>query len=89
MEETERLQYEFARQLVARLERLSVDSTWAHRASGLRGSILRCMNEIETQNQQFGQEDNFQRLNSLIESGFQILKEAAKTITVPEDIGSS
>ena len=28
--------------LVSRLERLSVDSYWAHRASGIRGSLLRC-----------------------------------------------
>ena len=29
--------------LVARLERLSADSYWAHQASGVRGSLLRLM----------------------------------------------
>jgi hypothetical protein len=30
-----------ARVLIARLERLSADSYWAHQASGLRGALLR------------------------------------------------
>ncbi len=33
--------------LVARMERLSADSHWAHRASGLRGALLRSLDEIE------------------------------------------
>lgn len=35
-----------ARMLVARLERLSADSYWAHQASGLRGSLLRCLEQV-------------------------------------------
>ena len=39
--------------ILNRLERLSADSIWAHRASGLRGAILREMAKIEvTQDQQ-------------------------------------
>ena len=34
-------QIDLARMLVARLERLSADSYWAHQASGVRGSLLR------------------------------------------------
>jgi len=37
-----------ARLLILRLERLSVDSIWAHRASGLRGSLLRMVEDCET-----------------------------------------
>jgi len=37
-----------AKLLILRLERLSVDSIWAHRASGLRGSLLRMVEENET-----------------------------------------
>ena len=33
--------------LLARLERISVDSYWAHRASGVRGSLLRVQEQIE------------------------------------------
>ena len=36
-----------ARQVIHRLERLSVDSHWAHRASGLRRSLVRCTDELE------------------------------------------
>ena len=38
-------QIELARQLASRLERLSADSTWAHRASGVRGSLLRWLDD--------------------------------------------
>ena len=34
-------QVDLARQLASRLERLSADSVWAHRASGVRGALLR------------------------------------------------
>jgi hypothetical protein len=32
--------------LITRLERLSADSYWAHQASGLRGSLLRSLEEM-------------------------------------------
>ena len=34
-------------QLIARLERLSVDSHWAHRAAGVRGGLLKALEELE------------------------------------------
>jgi hypothetical protein len=47
MSQPEQRQIEEARALAAKLERLSADSYWAHRASGLRGSLLRW---IESEN---------------------------------------
>lgn len=35
------------RLLIARLERLSVDSHWAHRAAGLRGGLLKALDDLE------------------------------------------
>lgn len=39
---------EEARMLVERLERISADSVWAHRSSGLRGTLLRLIDQVET-----------------------------------------
>lgn len=39
---------ETLRQIITRLERLSVDSTWSHQAAGLRGSLLAALTDIET-----------------------------------------
>lgn len=33
--------------LISRLERLSADSIWAHRASGVRGALLKLLSAIE------------------------------------------
>ena len=38
---------QLVRLLLARLERVSVDSYWAHRASGVRGGMLRALEKIE------------------------------------------
>lgn len=35
------------RLLIARLERLPVDSHWAHRAAGVRGGLLKALEELE------------------------------------------
>lgn len=35
------------RVLSERLERISADSVWAHRASGVRGSLLRILDETD------------------------------------------
>ena len=59
--------------LLARLERISADAYWAHRASGLRGSLLRAMEMIET-----GRQIDESRLDQLTQNGFYILGEAAK-----------
>jgi hypothetical protein len=62
--------------VVERLERLSVDSIWAHRASGLRGSILR---SIGNYNLNTTISEDY-RLRKLIDQGYEILKLAAKEI---------
>ncbi len=36
-----------ARLLVQRLERLSADSLWAHRASGYRASLLKALDQVD------------------------------------------
>jgi hypothetical protein len=64
---------ELIRLLLVRLERISVDSYWAHRASGVRGSLLRALEEVETQ-----QVPSHKALESLCQAGFQILERAAR-----------
>jgi len=63
---------ELIRLLLARLERVSVDSYWAHRASGVRGALLRIVDEIESQ-----RDPDHNMLESLCKTGFQILERAA------------
>ena len=66
--------------LISRLERLSANSYWAHRSSGLRGSLLRALERIEEQ----GEADPGPALDELIEQEFTILGEAAREIRVNE-----
>ena len=63
------------RMLAKRLERLSVDSIWARRANGLRGSIVKALTEADA-----GTPPGTDQLNLLIESSFQILSKAAREI---------
>ncbi len=46
--DSRRYYLEQTRQLAARLERLSADSGYAHRASGIRGALLRAMEQLES-----------------------------------------
>jgi hypothetical protein len=66
------------RRLTDRLEHLSADSTYAHCASGLRGSLLRYMERIEAG--EWMNRDDQTQLDQLEEYGFQILELAAKEI---------
>lgn len=59
--------------LIERLEHIPADSVWAHRASGLRGSLLKIVESLEA-----GRESNPQKLEDLYDLGFHILEEAAK-----------
>lgn len=59
--------------LLARLERISADSITAHRASGVRGAMLRALEKIER-----GEQVPSQELKRLIENGFLLLEKAAK-----------
>jgi hypothetical protein len=69
---------EQARLLVSRLERLSADSTWAHRASGCRGALLKLIEQIETAPP--GQPPDWGRLAFLVDWGFDLLENAAREL---------
>jgi hypothetical protein len=64
------------RLLLARLERVSVDSYWAHRASGARGALLRALERLEA-----GQAVDRSALKRLMDRGFLILESAARERT--------
>ncbi len=66
---------ELLRLLAARLERLSVDSIWARRASGLRGSLIKVLDAVDS-----GDGSATDHLDLLIERSFQILRSAAREI---------
>jgi hypothetical protein len=59
--------------LLNRLERISVDSVWAHRASGIRGSLLRELDQLQA-----GREPDPKSLHALVDRAFHILREAAR-----------
>ena len=59
--------------LLARLERVSADSVTAHRASGVRGAMLRAIDQLEKQEQVSDYE-----VKRLVESGYLLLQRAAE-----------
>ncbi len=70
-----------ARLLVGRLERLSADSLWAHRASGYRASLLKALDQIEkTQLQGSERAQALEHLDFLIGKGFTLLEKAAREL---------
>ncbi|HNT24214.1 MAG TPA: hypothetical protein PKM21_07610 [Anaerolineales bacterium] len=74
----------YARQLAARLERLSADSAWAHRASGIRGALLRGIEQVEKRP---GSGPAMNRLERLVEQSHQVLTSAAREIEEPKSSG--
>ena len=66
--------------LVQRLERLSADTIWAHRASGLRASLDKSLSRFFN-----GEGFNPGDLETLIQRGFYTLENAAKDIPIPDD----
>lgn len=74
-------QIKLLRLLVARLERLPVDSHWARRASGLRGNIVKVLEEADS-----GEEVSASRLELLTEAAFGILRRAAQDIPDLEEL---
>ena len=70
-----------AKILVERLARLSADSIWARRASGLRASLDKIIGQIERSHAVDA--DDFKQLVSL---GFEMLEKAGREIPVPEDL---
>ena len=79
MAETSNIQ--LLRLLTSRLERLSVDSHWARRASGLRGNIVKVLEEVDS-----GQAVSAVRLELLIDAAFDMLSRAAHDIPDLEDL---
>ena len=69
------------RLLISRLERLSVDSHWARRANGLRGNIVKVLEEDDS-----GKEVSEERLGLLTDAAFDILRRAAQDIPDLEGI---
>ena len=63
------------RLLLARLERISADSVWAHRASGIRGSLFKVLEKLEE-----GKTAQVQvsEAMQMMDMGFFILEKAAK-----------
>jgi hypothetical protein len=59
--------------LITRLERISVDSFWAHQASGVRGSLLKVLEDIECNRSTRNPDTDF-----LLNLGFEILEHAAE-----------
>jgi hypothetical protein len=58
--------------LLARLERISVDSYWAHRASGVRGSLIKLAEQVDA-----GAFIPPEEVSELMKMGFIILEQAA------------
>lgn len=65
--------------LVQRLERLSADSVWAHRASGVRASLHKALSREKNHG-------NLAELDPLIELGFDILQKAAQEVPDPGEM---
>ncbi|MBM3151128.1 MAG: hypothetical protein FJZ96_02810 [Chloroflexi bacterium] len=70
---------EQANLLVGRLERLSPDSSWARRAAGLRVSLARLADLVQQGRK------NPDRLQRLVDEGFEILEKAAREIPDPKE----
>lgn len=66
-----KIQNQLLEMLLARLERISADSYWAHRASGVRGALLRALEKLENGRPVSGSE-----LKRLVDLGFRILENA-------------
>jgi len=79
---------EAARLLTFRLARLSVDSTWARRSSGLRGSLLKEVERLENlqlQGKVPGGEELL-HIDGLVSRGFEIIEAAAREIRTIDDL---
>jgi len=59
--------------LLGRFERISADSIWAHRASSIRGTLIRIQDDIQA-----GHPPDPQRLTVVLSMAFRILVLAAK-----------
>jgi hypothetical protein len=66
-----------ARRVIDMLERLSADSVWAHRASGLRGSLIKALELVETSQ---ACPLDLAELDRLVQAGLDLLTKAAREI---------
>jgi hypothetical protein len=60
--------------LTERLERISADSVWAHRASGVRGALLRTLDQMQN-----GNPPDPRSFANIISIAFNILTHAARS----------
>ena len=67
------------RRLIARLERLSVDSHWAHRAAGMRGGLLKALDDLEAG------KPALDELDAILTQSYRILIQAAREIPAREE----
>ena len=61
------------RLLLARLERVTADSVWAHRASGVRGALLKTQQDLEE-----GLPVDPRQVEREIQAGFAVLERAGR-----------
>ena len=76
-------QIEQSRRLIERLERLSADSYWAHQASGVRGALLRKVEQLQPGIYPNGFREpvsNGGDLEMLVQQGYFILEQAAREL---------
>jgi len=59
--------------LLTRLERISVDSYWAHRASGVRGALTKALGQMD-----MGEPVDPASLRMNLQVGFEVLRKAAE-----------
>jgi hypothetical protein len=78
----EDLQLILVDQLLIRLEHLSADSYWSHHASGLRGSLLKFSEQIESARakSQLIDQETWRKLDNLMSRGYKILENAAREL---------
>jgi hypothetical protein len=65
--------------LASRLERLSADSIWAHRASGARGALLKALENLDSADLQ-AIPNELARLQAIVRWGFRLLEKAAEEL---------
>ena len=73
-----------ARSVAYGLERISADSRWARRSSGIRGALLKQLDRYENDPGPGGQEQ--QTLEQLISVGYDLWLKAAREIRGDQDL---
>jgi len=74
---------DLAKRLLARLARLSVDSSWARRASGVRGALIKAIDALESAAAS-EKPPRAAELERLVQYGFTMLERAAREIQPPQ-----